>query len=180
MAQLHIDELVATCRRTPCGHDEVLDESIQLDIAQHRYRAVHAAVEDGMIPGGERRGPIRCIRLGKTSGVGQLQADVEVAVGVRAEPFPVCPDELVAQRRDGCLIGRRKQQLVRARAAIVAHSNGLAAPDELCATAAEALPAAPRVLGRRAFTGSVPALHRQHAEPVADARAVNVDRRAER
>ena len=56
----------------------------------------------------------------------------------------------------------------------------LAAPDQLRAADAEALPAAARQVARLAVERAVPALHRQDAEPVADADAVELERARER
>src|SRR5690606_8900671 len=77
-------------------------------------------------------------------------------------------------------VGFADQQLVRARTPVVPDGRGFTAPDELRSAQAEALPAAPRVFAGPAVARAVPAFHRQHAEPVADAHTVDIDWLGER
>src|SRR6201988_92708 len=104
----------------------------------------------------------------------QLKPEIEIAVGVRAEPGAMRGHELVAQRGQRWLGLFRDEQLIRIGTAVVADSDGFAAPNQLGAARTEALPAAARQLARLARGRAVPAFHWQHAEAVADAdRAVN-------
>ena len=68
-----------------------------------------------------------------------------------------------------------QHQLMRVGAAIVAHGDSLAAPDQLRAAPAEVLPAAGREIGRLAVGRAVPPFHRQHAEAVADPHVTNLE-----
>jgi hypothetical protein len=88
--------------------------------------------------------------------------------------------ERLAQPGDS-LPGRlADRDLARVGAAVVADGDGLAAPDQLGARAAEVAPAPLGELGRLARLGAIPPLHRQDAETVADAQAVGFERLRER
>ena len=105
--------------------------------------------------------------------MGELEADAQV-VGV-AEAFAVGRDEGLAQGGDGGQRGFVEQELVGVGAAIVADGDGLAAPDELGAAEAEALPAAGSQLCGPSVEFAVPALHGQDAPAVADGAEVSVE-----
>ena len=77
-------------------------------------------------------------------------------------------------------VSARHHQLMRIRAAVVTHGDRLAAPDQLRAADAEIPPAPARQIARLALARAVPAFHRQDAEPVADANAVDLDRLRQR
>ena len=110
----------------------------------------------------------------------QLQADVQVAIGLRAEALAVRSHQFLAQRRQGRLRGRCDQQLIRIGTAVVPDRHGLAAPNQLGAAPPEVPPAPARQFARLAARRAVPALHRQDAEPVADRDAVDGDGLGER
>src|SRR5690606_32152994 len=97
------------------------------------------------------------------------------AVGIRSEPVAVRAHQRLAQVGNRRQVGFADQQLVRARTPVVPDGRGFTAPDELRSAQAEALPATPRVFAGPAVARAVPAFHRQHAEPVADAHAVDID-----
>ena len=105
----------------------------------------------------------------------ELEADEQIAVGVRSEALAMRGDELFPQPGDGALRVRRHQQLMRVGAAVVPHRHRLAAPDQLGAADPEMTPAARGQLARTAVDGAVPAFHRQDAEAIADADAADVD-----
>ena len=69
---------------------------------------------------------------------------------------------------------------MRVGAAVMTDGHGLAAPNQLGAAPAEVLPAPDRQVARLAVGRAVPALHRQHAEPVADTHAIDLERLRER
>src|SRR5262249_5421756 len=104
----------------------------------------------------------------------------QVAVGVGAERLAVRGDERVAQRRQRGDVRLRDQQLARVGAAVELHGDRFAAPDQLGAALAEMLPAPPRQIARVSVGGTVPAFHRQDAEPVAGAEAVELERPRQR
>jgi hypothetical protein len=108
--------------------------------------------------------------------VRELEADEQIGIRVRAEARPMRGDELVAQRGDRGQGPGRDHQLIRVRAAVRAHGDGLAAPDQLRAAFTEVAPAARGEVARLPVGRSVPSFHRQDTEPVADANAVGVER----
>ena len=96
---LDVDELEAD-RVRPLGRgDELVDQPVDLVVGQHRHAAGKALVEHRVAARGQRLGPVPHVRPREAAGVRQLQAEVEVAVGVGAEPVAMRGDELVAQRR---------------------------------------------------------------------------------
>src|SRR5688572_2645308 len=112
--------------------------------------------------------------------MGQLQAEVHVAVGVRPEPLAVGRNEILPQRGEGELGTVAEEQLVWIRAAVVTHRDGFAAPDQFRTAFTEVAPTAPRQLAGLPLGGAVPPLHRKNAEPVAYVNAMEVEGTAER
>ena len=130
--------------------------------------------------GHARLGAIGSVRPREASRVRELQPDQEIVGRVRAKPFAVRADELVAQRTDRPLRALVEHQLIGIGPAVVAHGNRLAAPHQLGAALSEVAPAAAREIAGLAIRGAVPPFHRQDAEAVADDRAVDLQRLAER
>ena len=105
------------------------------------------------------------LRPSEAAGVRQLQADQQV-VGA-AEVLAVGRQRASRRAaRSASVLG--EQELVGVGAAVVAHGDRLAAPDQLGPAQAEVPPAPPRQVGRPAVDGAVPALHRQDGEAIAD------------
>ena len=137
-----------------------------------------AAVEHGMVPGAERLGAVPVVGPRVAARVRELQADHEVARGAPAVGGLVLGDERLAQARERRQGRLADHQLARVGAAVVAHGDGFAAPDQLGAGAAEVAPAALGELRRLAGGRPVPSLHRQDAEAVPGAQAVRLERLA--
>ena len=110
----------------------------------------------------------------------QLQPEKHVGVGVAAELLAVCGNQRVAQVGNRLVVRLGQQQLVRVGAAVVPHRHGFPAPEQLRAAQAEVAPAADGELRWPSVGRAVPAFHRQHAEAVADAHAVQLERPRER
>ena len=81
---------------------------------------------------------------------------------------PVGGFEVATERPQVVEAGGPDAQLPRVGPTVGRHRHRLAAPDQLGAALAEALPAAPDEVGRPAVVGAVPPLHRQDRPPVAD------------
>ena len=90
----------------------------------------------------------------------ELQADEEIAVGVRAEALAVRGDERLAQRRRSpAASAASSTQLIGIGAAVVLHGDRLAAPDQLrAAERRNALPAPARQVARLAVGACRPSL----------------------
>ena len=148
-----------------CG-DEVGDEPLDLVVRHERVVVRHAEfpvedrvpVEDDRLqrPGG---------RAAEAAGMRQLQADDE-RPGVAALGLQMRGDQRIAQSGDVAERVLLQAELARVGAAVGPHGDGLAAPDQLGAAAAEIGPAPGGVLGGAAIGGAVPAFHGQHAEAV--------------
>ena len=110
----------------------------------------------------------------------QLQADEQVRIGIGSEPIAMRRHKRDAQVRDRALGGAGQEQLVRVRAAVLPDGDGFTAPDQFGAACPEMPPAPDRQIARLTVRGPVPAFHRQDAEPVADADAVDLDGARER
>ncbi len=180
VAMLEVDEIVAAIARKARRAHEILDEPGDVVVAQHRpvVRNAVLAVEQGMPVGDHRLEALVVVRLAETAGMGELQADDEAAVV--AHGGAVGCDERLAQPGDRALGRLRQDQLVGVGAPVMAHRHRLAAPHELRAALAEALPAPHRVGRGRAIRFSVPALHRVDGEAVADGEALHGQRLRER
>src|SRR5690606_24146791 len=148
--------------------DELVDEPIELVVAQHRNRAGHAFVEDGMVTGRQGFGPVRHVRPGEPSRVRELQPETEVRIRIRSERCTVRGNKFIAQGRYRYLITLGKHQLVRTRPAVVPHRNGLTTPDELRSAHAKPPPPPSCVFGGPAVELTVPPFHRKHTEAVTD------------
>ena len=169
VAVLDVDEVEAGALRQHRGLHEARRQVVEVVVGQQRHRAVgaDAAVEHRVRVRRERLRLLVRVGARVAARVGQLQADDQV---VGAEPgAAVTREQVLAQLHEVGLRRRTEAQLVRVGAAVVAHGDRLAAPDQLRAALAEALPAAPRQVGRAAVGRAVPAFHRQDAEAVAGA-----------
>ncbi len=81
-------------------------------------------------------------------------------------------DKPGAQRGQRGQVRLADEKLVRVGAPVVPHGDRLAAPDQLCAARPEARPAPPGEVAGFTVRRAIPALHRLHAEAVADGEAV--------
>ena len=179
MAVLEVDEVESAVGGPARGDDVIVDESADVAVAQQRRAGidVELAVEQRMRVEHPRLEPL-AVGPGEPARMRELQPDVESPVV--AHRRPVRGDERFAQPGDRALRVRGHGELVRVRAAVVAHRHRLAAPDELRAARAEPAPAAQRVLARRAVGGAVPALHRLNREAIADRDRAQLERRRQR
>ena len=178
VAVLDIDPGEAGALRQTGRVDEVLDQAGDLVVAEQDRvvvgRDAELRVQQGMTVERARLHRPAGVGAAEAAGVRQLQADAEVVD--RAEALAVGLDEGLAQAGDGGQGRLVEQQLVGVGAALVAHGDGLPAPDELGAAEAEASPAADRQLRGLAVERPVPALHGQDAPAVADGPEVAVQR----
>jgi hypothetical protein len=180
VAVLDVDEREAGVPRLFGRGHEPVDEAIEIVVAHHRQAGGEAAIQQRMRVRDARLGTPFHRRLCVASRVRELQADVEIAVRVRAEGLAVRGHERFAQRREIRLRRVGDDELVRIRAAVELDGDRLAAPDQFRAAQPEPLPAPPRQVARPPVARAVPALHREDAEPVARARAVQLERPRER
>jgi hypothetical protein len=180
VARLDVDEPVTRSVRQPGRCHEIIDEGIELLVRQHAHAARHAPIQHRMAAGRQRLWTIVDVRPAPASGVSQLQADEEIAVGVRAEAFPMRGHQHVPQPSNRRLGDRRQHQLIGVRPAVVPNRDGFPTPHQLGAARTEVAPAPGRQLGRFAPGRAVPPLHGQHAEPVTHPHAVQLERLRER
>ena len=89
VAGLDVDEAEAGVARQPRRRDEVVDQAIQLVVLEHAHAVREPPVEDRVRARGDRRRPIVDVRPRVAPRMRQLQADVEIAVGVGAESLAV-------------------------------------------------------------------------------------------
>ena len=175
VAVLDIDPGEAGLLRQARRRDEILDEAGDLVVVEEDVVVVDAElrIQQGVAVEGAGLEGRAGVGAAEAARVGELEADAQV--GGVAEAFAVGRDEGLAQAGDGGQRGFVEQELVGVGAAIVADGDGLAAPDELGAAEAEALPAAGSQLCGPAVEFAVPALHGQDAPAVADGAEVGVE-----
>src|SRR6185295_17105255 len=80
VAGLDVDEAEAGVARQTSRRDEVVDQAIQLLVLEHTDAPGDASIEDRVRARGDRRRAIVRVRPRVASRMGQLQADVEIAV----------------------------------------------------------------------------------------------------
>ena len=129
-----------------------------------------------MVARSERRRLVPHIRARETPGVRELQSEIEIAIRVRPKSLAMRRHQRLAQARDRRLRRRRQHQLMRIGAAVLADRDGFASPHQFCAADAEIPPSASCQVGRFAILRAVPPFHRQNAEAVAHAHAVDLNR----
>src|SRR5579872_5703277 len=112
------------------------------------------------------------------TGVGELQADDE-AVGAAHRAF-VLFHESGAHAGEAAARVRRDDDLIGIGTAGVIDGGGFAAPDELGAALAEALPAADGVVAGIAVGRAVPAFHGIYGDAITDLYIATLDRFEER
>lgn len=110
----------------------------------------------------------------------ELQADEQIAVGVRPEPVAMRGDQILAKAGERLLRALEYQQLVGIGPSVLAYRDGFAAPDQLGAARAEIPPSPSREVARLAVRRPVPAFHRKDAEAIAHQNAVDRQRIGER
>ena len=176
---LDVDEVEAALPGAPGGNHVVLDQALDLVVADRGAIGRHAElpVEHRMAIGDDRLEFAIVLRLAEAARMGELQADHEAAVVARRRDVRL--DQTFAQPGDAGQRMPGDHELPGIGAAVGAHRAGLAAPDQLGAALAEALPAAHGVLARAAVGFAVPALHRMDAEAVADGHALDGKRLGE-
>ena len=98
VAVLDVDELKPDGVGAARGLDEVGNEAIDVLVFHQRDAAGKAFVEDRVEMRGERLRTVPDVRARETPRVRELETEIEIAVGVRAEPLAVRGDELVSER----------------------------------------------------------------------------------
>src|SRR5207244_3225094 len=111
-------------------------------------------------------------KMAVSARVGELKTDQQAII---ASTFAsMFGDQRLAQILDITQGLLAEQKLIRVRAPVRAHRDGLAAPDEFRAARSKMLPSADRQRTRPAVRRSVPAFHRLDRESVADTHAVEL------
>ena len=82
----------------PGRGDELIDQPIELLVGDDSDTIGKPSIEERVGIGGERLRLSGAVRPGVAPRVGQLQADVKIAIGVGPEPFPMGRDEFLSQR----------------------------------------------------------------------------------
>ena len=180
MALLDVHETKAGIARERSRGDELVREALQIVVAQHANARRKAAIEHRVMPPGQRLGAIVDVGPRVASRMRQLETDEQIGVGVRAESLAMRGHQLLAQAGDRRQVPRRDQQLMRIGSSVMTDRKRFAAPDQLRPARPEIAPSPPREIARLAVRRSIPALHRQDAEAIADADAVHLDRLRER
>ena len=85
MARLRVDELKAAVMREPRRGDVVVHEAIELVVGQHAHAAREPLIENRMMARRERRRLVPHVGPREASRVGNLQPEIQIGVGVRAE-----------------------------------------------------------------------------------------------
>ena len=129
-----------------------------------------------MMTGRERRRLVPHIRPRVAARMRNLQSQVQIAVGVRAETLAVRGNQLVAESGDRRLRRRCQHQLIRIRAPVVANGDRFASPHQFRAADSEIAPSPAGQIAGLAVRSAVPPLHRKDAEAIANAGAVDLDR----
>ncbi len=111
--------------------DEVVHQHVELVVGQDPDPARHTLIQDGMRAARHRLGAVEHIGAAPAAGMRELKTDEQIAVRTRTVSLPVCGNELVAQAGDERLRGRREQQLVRIRTAVVPDGHRFPTPDQL-------------------------------------------------
>ena len=180
MAVLHVHEGEPRLLGQARGGHEIRDQAVQLLVGEAANLTREAAIQDRVRVGDEGLRAVRGVGPREAAGMGELQADVEVGVGLGTETLAVRADEMLAQPGQALLRLGADLQLVRVGAAFRPHRDRFPAPDELGSADPEAAPTPLGQLARLPLARPVPALHGQDAEPVADADSVHVDGPSER
>ena len=180
VTRLRVDELKAAGLSQPGRGNVVVDDALNLIVRQHAHATGESPVENWMMAGGERCRFVPHIGPREAPRVRNLQAQIQIAIGVRIRSVAVSRNQLVTKAGDGRLRRGRQHQLIRIGAAVVANGNGFATPHQLRAADAEVPPSPAGQLARLAARRAVPAFHRQDAEAVADANTVNLNRLRQR
>src|SRR5579883_2195264 len=147
---------------------EVVHELRHIVVTQYRPIGRHAelAIEQRMTIGDYRFEPALVVGAGEAAGMRQLQANQQILRAAKA--LAMLSDKRFAQLSE---IGERlviQKELMGIGPAVVADSDGFAAPNELGPACAETLPAPARQLAGPALARAVPALHRQDGKAIAD------------
>ena len=85
MARLRIDELIPAVVREPRRRDVIVDQAIELGIGQHPDAIGKSFVENRMVARRQRRRLVPHVRPRESARVGDLQPEIQIAVGVRPE-----------------------------------------------------------------------------------------------
>ena len=116
-------------------------------------------------------------RPGEPARVRQLQTDVEIVGGARAEMRHVLADERCAKRPPASSSSRRpRSELIGIGTAVRADRHRFTTPDQLRAAAARSVASAGSSDRSACRPRAVPAFHRQDAEAIADSDAIHLDR----
>ena len=171
---LDVDEVEARLlTRAAAAITKSLDQIVDLVVGHQRVvvRQVVFRVEQRMVIEDLRLQLRGCSggRSARNGSAASRSADRRRCRSVRDASSPA----VRAGRRIAPTVSLVDHQLVGIGAAIVADGDRFAAPDQLCAAAAEVLPAPPHQIGRLTIAAAVPAFHRQDAEAVAERFAVN-------
>ena len=175
---LDVDERVASALRDRGGAREVPDQRIDLGIREDGRVVTHVRARiEQRVPERDARPARAGIGHRPAPAVRELEADHRLGM-----PRPLrFLAERRAQRREPAEIRLARDELVRVRAALGLHRDGLAAPDPAGARRTEASPAAQGEIGRPAVARPVPALHRLDHEAVRrDEPGAEIERRGER
>src|SRR5204862_5309366 len=96
---LDVDEREPRVRRELRRRGKVFDQSIEFFVSEHMDAGGKTAIEYRVRVRRERCGSVRRTGTRVPAGVGELQADVEIAVSIRAESFAMCGDEALTEVR---------------------------------------------------------------------------------
>ena len=152
VAVLDVDEVETRLLCEHGGRDVPLGQLVEFIVAEHRLRVdADSRVEHRVGVGGPRQR--RATGTRPATRVGELQAAHLRGIEQLAELGDLVDSSLV------------EDQLIRVGTTVGAHRRGLS-PHEPTTARCESAPPASNEIGRATIGGAVPALHRQHGEPI--------------
>ena len=180
MTMLDVDEFEAALGRQPRGDDKRIADRSDFIVGQHAeiFGNAEPLFKNRMVIQHPWLCTLLFARPGEPTGMRQLQADVQIA-GL-TERLGVGGDQRVAQTGDRIASIPIETKLIRIGPAIRRDGYGLAPPDPFRPTQAKPPPSPLGVFGRPPAQRSVPALHRQNRESVADDAAPSLERLTKR
>src|SRR6185369_10547852 len=163
---LNVDKMKTQLPGDFCGTMEVFNDCPDLSIGEQRVvmRQTLAPVEDGVMVQNTRLVSLVLVGTAEASGVRQLQADQQVAIGPCGALMLF--DQSFAQSRQPVVSVGRCHKLIRISASFMGDCDGFSSPDQFRAASPKTLPSTQSARGWITVSCSIPALHRLHGNPV--------------
>jgi hypothetical protein len=99
VARLRVNELISAPLRELRRSPVIVDDAIDFRVCQHTHPAGESCVENRVMTRRERRRPVPDVGPREAPRVRNLQAEIEIAVGVGSKALAMRREQLVAQAR---------------------------------------------------------------------------------